>query len=129
MIIARCVESMLPTCGRKVATSLSGHSNTSTNLVISRGLKKLGYGQKLSVARYRHRKGLPPSITASGPLTDDPDWSYIDGRPGEMTKGQTQRYLRDQEMGRTMVKFYKQFQAVAEMRKAKQVQEPGDSSG
>ena len=48
----------------------------------------------------------------SGPLTDDPDWSYPDGRPGLMTKGQSLRYLRDQEFGETMVKFGEQFETI-----------------
>lgn len=68
-------------------------------------IKKLGYGRFLSVSRYRMRKGLPPSPQASGLLTDEPDWSYPDGTPGCMNKGQTNRYQRDQEMGRTMIKY------------------------
>lgn len=90
------------------------------NLFITRGLRKLGYGRFLSVSRYRIRQGLSPSPCDSGPLTDDCDWSYIDGTPGQMTVGQTKRYTRDQDMGKTMVKFNKQFKAIEEMRKQKQ---------
>lgn len=81
---------------------------------------RLGYGRFISAARYRLRKGLPPMSSASGPLTDEPDWSHPDGRPGLMTKGQSLRYLRDQEFGKTMVRFGKQFKAIEEMRKAKE---------
>lgn len=73
---------------------------------------RLGAGKFLSVGRYRIRKGLPPAPSMSGPLTDEPDWSYPDGTPGLMTKGQTMRYMRDQEFGKTMVKFNEQFTAI-----------------
>lgn len=84
---------------------------------LTRGAKKLAYGQFLSIGRFRARKGLPPSPCASGPLTDDPDWSYPNGEPGLMNKGQSLRYLRDQDLGRTMVKYNKQFDAIKENRK------------
>lgn len=66
---------------------------------------RLGYGRYLSVSRYRFRKGLAPDPKVSGPLTDDPDWSYIDGRPGQMNKAQSKRYLRDQEFGTQITKY------------------------
>lgn len=81
------------------------------NLTLKRGIKKLGYGRYLSVSRYRTRKGLPPAPSASSLLTDEPDWSYPDGRPGCLNKGQTKRYIKDQEMGQTIVEFSKQFKA------------------
>lgn len=99
-----------------VTRNLTSNFKAQINLVITRGLKKLGYGRHLSVSRYRMRKGLPGPPTASGKLTDEPDWCYMDGTPGQMTKGQTRRYLRDQEFGRTIVKFNKQFEAIAQMR-------------
>lgn len=95
-------------------------SGSFINLVIARGLKKLGYGRFLTISRYRMRKGLPGAPSASGMLTDEPDWCYPDGTPGQMNKGQTRRYLRDQELGRTIVKFNKQFEAIAQMREKKQ---------
>ena len=75
------------------------------NLVIKRGLKKIGYGRFLPLSRYRKRKGLAGPPSASGPLTDDYDWSYPDGTPGQLNRGQSIRYVRDQEFGRTMVDF------------------------
>lgn len=80
------------------------------NLVINRGIKKLSYGKLLSVSRFRHRKGLPPQTMASNPLVDEPDWCYLDGTPGLMNKGQSLRYLRDQDMGRKMVDYMKIFE-------------------
>ena len=88
-----------------VAAKTTMATSSMLNLVIKRGLKKLGYGRFLNISRYRIRKGLPGSPCASGPLTDDYDWSYIDGTPGTLTKGQSLRYIRDQEFGRTMVEF------------------------
>lgn len=88
------------------------------NLVTVRGLKKLGHGRYLSISRYRMRKGLPGPPSASGPLTDDYDWSYTDGTPGQLNKNQSLRYLRDQEFGRTMVDFSQQ---LAKVRQAKAI--------
>lgn len=84
---------------------------------------RLGWHKHLSVGRFRIRKGLSPRATNSGPLTDGPDWSYPDGRPGMMNKGQSLRYLRDQEFGRTMVNFNKQFMAIEEKRRMLQEKE------
>lgn len=94
----------------------------SINLIITRGLKKIAYGRFLQVSRFRRRLGLPPAPTASGPLLEDPDWSYPDGTPGQMNKGQTERYQRDQEFGEVMVKFGKQFKAIEEMREKKKLE-------
>lgn len=80
---------------------------------------RLGWQKHLSISRFRMRKGLPASPSASGPLTDGPDWSYPDGTPGMMNKGQSLRYLRDQDFGRNMVKFNKQFMAIEENRRKK----------
>lgn len=83
---------------------------------------RLGSGKFLTLSRFRMRQKLPPSPSMSGPLTDGPDWSHPDGRPGLMNKGQTDRYLRDQEFGRTMVEFNKQFEAIKAKRQNKQDQ-------
>lgn len=89
---------------------------------------RLGYGRYLSPSRYRIRKGLPYGPLSDNPLTDGPDWSYSDGKPGLMNKAQSLRYLRDQEFGRTIVEYNKQFKAVEEMRKAKLINsQPKDS--
>lgn len=94
--------------------------NSGINLAPDRGIKKLGYGKYLSLGRYRMRKGLPPSPTAPGsPLTDEPDWHYPDGRPGQLNKAQSRRYLRDQEFAESMVEFNKQFEAIEKMRREK----------
>lgn len=82
------------------------------------GIARVGQGRFIAIGRYRMRKGLCPDPKATGPLTDGPDWSYPDGTSGMMNKAQSQRYLRDQEFGRTMIKFNRQFKAIEEMRKA-----------
>lgn len=102
--------------------NLGQHSSVWINLLHSRGLKKLGYGRFLSVSRYRMRKGLPAAPSAEGPLTDGPDWSYPDGTPGLMNKGQSLRYMRDQDIGRTIVKYGKQFEEILKKRGANQAQ-------
>uniref|UniRef100_A0A6G1SAW4 Large ribosomal subunit protein mL52 n=1 Tax=Aceria tosichella TaxID=561515 RepID=A0A6G1SAW4_9ACAR len=84
------------------------------NLVIKRGLKKIGQERFLQISRYRKRKGLAPSPTATGPLTDDYDWSYPDGTPGQLNRGQSLRYVRDQDFGRTMVDFSTRLQKLRE---------------
>lgn len=84
-----------------------------------RGFRTLGKAKYLSVSRYRIRQGLPPAPSASGPLLNDPDWSYADGTPGCMNIKQNKRYLRDQNMAQVMVEFNKQFTAIDQTRSAK----------
>ncbi|MEE6527439.1 hypothetical protein FKM82_028823, partial [Ascaphus truei] len=40
---------------------------------------------------WRLRHGFAPSGSEYGPLTDLPDWSFADGRPGVPWKGQIRR--------------------------------------
>ncbi|XP_019851415.1 PREDICTED: 39S ribosomal protein L52, mitochondrial-like [Amphimedon queenslandica] len=44
---------------------------------------------------WREKMGMSRTGTSYGPLTDIPDWSYVDGRPSPVTvKRQTKRKLR-----------------------------------
>lgn len=44
-------------------------------------------------------------------LNDAPDWSYLDGRGlGPLTPSQKGRYIRDQELGKVVVKRIKELQ-------------------
>lgn len=90
------------------------------NLITKRGLKKLAYGRFLQLSRYRKRKGLAPPVTASGPLTEDYDWSFPDGTPGQLNRSQSLRYIRDQEFGRTMIDFHTRLEQVRDKVKLQQ---------
>ncbi|RDD44097.1 39S ribosomal protein L52, mitochondrial [Trichoplax sp. H2] len=48
--------------------------------------------------KWRIRRNLPRSGNEYGPLTELPDWSYADGRPGPISKGQKKRDSKQQAL-------------------------------
>lgn len=48
--------------------------------------------------KWRQQQGLPRAGTEYGPLTDTPDWSYADGRPGPPSKGALKRKDQQREL-------------------------------
>ncbi|CAL8377194.1 unnamed protein product [Gadus morhua 'NCC'] len=53
--------------------------------------------------KWRTEHGLAPSGTEYGPLTDLPDWSYADGRPAPLLKGQLRRKQEREALARRVV--------------------------
>ncbi|CAL8325664.1 unnamed protein product [Lota lota] len=53
--------------------------------------------------KWRMEHGLAPSGTEYGPLTDLPDWSYADGRPAPLLKGQLRRKQEREALARRVV--------------------------
>uniref|UniRef100_A0A1X7TT76 NACHT domain-containing protein n=1 Tax=Amphimedon queenslandica TaxID=400682 RepID=A0A1X7TT76_AMPQE len=52
-------------------------------------------GLAMAGGNWREKMGMSRTGTSYGPLTDIPDWSYVDGRPSPVTsKRQTKRKLR-----------------------------------
>ncbi|XP_058638432.1 39S ribosomal protein L52, mitochondrial isoform X3 [Onychostoma macrolepis] len=49
------------------------------------------------------QNGLAHSGSEYGPLTDLPDWSYADGRPAPLLKGQIRRQKQREEFARRAV--------------------------
>lgn len=63
--------------------------------------------------RFKRYKTINQSryVPLTGPVLDNPDWSYVDGRGmGPMNMGQRKRYLENQELGRMAVKYMQQIQ-------------------
>ncbi|XP_078497469.1 large ribosomal subunit protein mL52 [Lissotriton helveticus] len=52
---------------------------------------------------WRVKHGLAAGGTQYGPLTDLPDWSFVDGRPASPWKGQVRRKLEREEFARRVV--------------------------
>lgn len=53
--------------------------------------------------RWRIARGLPTHRNDYGPLTDRPDWSYADGTPGKLGKGQITRIKKNEEMAKRVL--------------------------
>ena len=84
------------------------------NLLSSRSCIEIA--KRFGNAKERMAKGLHPNPNAQGPLTDLPDWSYVDGRGfGNPSLGQKRRYLRDVELAKTVVKNVKMFKTAKEL--------------
>ncbi|XP_071656643.1 uncharacterized protein [Patagioenas fasciata] len=47
--------------------------------------------------------GLSPGSSGFGPLRDLPDWSFVDGRPAPLWKGQQRRLRENEELARRAV--------------------------
>ncbi|XP_074480034.1 large ribosomal subunit protein mL52 [Sebastes fasciatus] len=53
--------------------------------------------------KWRKEHGLARSGTEYGPLTDLPDWSFADGRPAPLMKGQLRRKQEREDLARRIV--------------------------
>ena len=72
--------------------------------------------REITVRKWRRLMGRPEFTSNSGPLVELPDWSYTDGRGyGPLTVGQKTRYLRDQEMAKTVVHYMKYMKSAKEL--------------
>ncbi len=56
---------------------------------------------------WRQKVGLPKLQTARGPLTDLPDYSFVDGRPTPLSVGQVRRKELQEEL--TVIMTFKNF--------------------
>ncbi|XP_071885900.1 large ribosomal subunit protein mL52 isoform X1 [Anas platyrhynchos] len=54
----------------------------------------------LRIGQWRVTRGLAPSQSGPGPLRDLPDWSFADGRPALLWRGQQRRRREDEALAR-----------------------------
>uniref|UniRef100_A0A493U395 Large ribosomal subunit protein mL52 n=1 Tax=Anas platyrhynchos platyrhynchos TaxID=8840 RepID=A0A493U395_ANAPP len=52
----------------------------------------------LRIGQWRVTRGLAPSQSGPGPLRDLPDWSFADGRPAPLWRGQQRRRREDEAL-------------------------------
>ncbi|XP_043651460.1 39S ribosomal protein L52, mitochondrial [Drosophila teissieri] len=55
--------------------------------------------------KWRASKGLPENPNAFGPLTNMPDYTYLDGRPTPLGANQKRRLLKQQEIATRIVEL------------------------
>ncbi|XP_016986386.1 39S ribosomal protein L52, mitochondrial [Drosophila rhopaloa] len=55
--------------------------------------------------KWRAEKGLPENPNAFGPLTNSPDFTYLDGRPTPLGANQKRRLLKQQEIAARIVEL------------------------
>ncbi|XP_076352546.1 mitochondrial ribosomal protein L52 isoform X1 [Tachypleus tridentatus] len=58
--------------------------------------------------KWRERNEEAPNGNEFGPLTDNPDWSYADGRMGRLGKGQKRRLVEQEGYARKVVQLLKE---------------------
>ncbi|XP_013112560.2 large ribosomal subunit protein mL52 [Stomoxys calcitrans] len=64
---------------------------------------------KLSIdQRWREEKGLPANPNAYGPLSNLPDYTYLDGRATPMGSNQRKRIVKQQEIAAKIVTLNKE---------------------
>eukprot|EP00099_Drosophila_melanogaster_P019083 NP_610313.1 mitochondrial ribosomal protein L52 [Drosophila melanogaster] len=55
--------------------------------------------------KWRAAKGLPENPNAFGPLTNLPDYTYLDGRPTPLGANQKRRLIKQQEIATRIVEL------------------------
>ncbi|XP_069575058.1 large ribosomal subunit protein mL52 [Brachyistius frenatus] len=70
--------------------------------------------------KWRKEHGLSRSGTEYGPLTDLPDWSFADGRPAPLMKGQLRRRQEREALARRIVMLNSEMDGGIEAWKQKQ---------
>ncbi|XP_074874563.1 large ribosomal subunit protein mL52 [Buteo buteo] len=66
------------------------------------------------IGQWRVAQGFAPSTAGYGPLRDLPDWSFVDGRPAPLWKGQLRRLEENEALARRAVKLSRILAAAAE---------------
>ena len=67
------------------------------------------------VNSYRRKKGLPPRYAYS-PLSETPEFSYLDGKGyAPLNQRQQARYERDQYFGKQVIKYMDQFKLAKQL--------------
>ncbi|XP_065352348.1 large ribosomal subunit protein mL52 [Cloeon dipterum] len=73
--------------------------------------------------KFRLRNKLPINHNASGPLTDGPDFSYLDSnKPAPPGKGQLKRLLKNQQLANTVLKLNAEIQFAIDAEKRLQLE-------
>ncbi|XP_064359419.1 large ribosomal subunit protein mL52 [Dromaius novaehollandiae] len=68
------------------------------------------------LGQWRVEQGLAPSTAGYGPLRDLPDWSFVDGRPAPLWKGQIRRRQENEAFARRAVQLGRALEAAAQPR-------------
>ncbi|XP_064331601.1 large ribosomal subunit protein mL52 isoform X1 [Phalacrocorax carbo] len=70
-------------------------------------------GGHVGAQDHADRQGFAPSTAGFGPLRDLPDWSFVDGRPAPLWKGQLRRLQENEALARRAVKLSQVLEAAA----------------
>jgi len=70
-----------------------------------------------------NRKGLPKNPNAYGPLTDGPDYSFIDGKPTPPGTGKIKRAVKHLEISEKIIKLSQEVDFAVEYRKTRDEEE------
>ncbi|XP_059489572.1 large ribosomal subunit protein mL52 [Neocloeon triangulifer] len=74
--------------------------------------------------KFRIRNRLPVNANASGPLTDGPDFSYLNSsKPVPLNKGQTRRLLKQQQLAESVLRLNSEIQWSFDEEKRLQLEE------
>ncbi|XP_074787263.1 large ribosomal subunit protein mL52 [Athene noctua] len=68
----------------------------------------------LRMGQWRVMQGLAPSTAGYGPLRDLPDWSFADGRPAPLWRGQLRRQRESRELALRAVSLSRSLEAAAQ---------------
>ncbi|KAL3859172.1 hypothetical protein ACJMK2_009404 [Sinanodonta woodiana] len=96
----------------------SNFSTTSANLDFKQPSPTRGFG-----AVYRLKRGQAINKTRYGPLTDLPDFTFLDGRPTPLAPGQKRRLDEKKQMTTVIMKMLHEMDSAETYFKEKQMEE------
>lgn len=91
--------------------SLTSNDGVAVQLMFVRGFRRLlseEHPRAPTLKFWRKAKGLPVSPSTRGPLTDLPDFSFVDGRPAPATHGQIRRSMQQRATMEKIVELLKE---------------------
>ncbi|GAB1599567.1 hypothetical protein Ahia01_000234000 [Argonauta hians] len=105
-VLARCFKGVR-VC---VVSALNNTTTTSTTTALALcPVRSLGTTPALCAgSKYRFSQGKATNNSSYGPLTDLPDYSYLDGRPTELSMCQNRRREKRIEMASRVVRYIKE---------------------
>ncbi|XP_021960147.1 39S ribosomal protein L52, mitochondrial [Folsomia candida] len=110
---------VVATCfGRRVGAQLNyfrARGNLVKNYHVSPCLSAVG--------AWRKEQGLSVNPTASGPLTDGPDYSFIDGRPTPPGSRKIKRAEKQLQLAKKIIELSKEVDFAVEFRKQRDEEE------
>ncbi|XP_065368662.1 large ribosomal subunit protein mL52 [Calliphora vicina] len=97
-------------------------TKSSTQLIKSTLTRNVSCTAKLSLdQKWREEQGLPANPNEFGPLTNLPDYTFLDGRPTPMGSNQKKRIIKQQEIAAKIVTMSKELDSAKQ--RYKQLQE------
>ncbi|KAI8117147.1 39S ribosomal protein L52, mitochondrial [Lucilia cuprina] len=102
-------------------------TKTSTKLIKSTMARNISCTARLALdQKWREEQGLPENPNEFGPLTNLPDYTFLDGRPTPLGSNQRKRLIKQQEIAAKIVTMNKELDMAKQRYKQLQEQQAAE---